>query len=122
MRESGYYAPGTEFDPRAPWNEKEPEEIEKDCEVWTAVKKTMPVPTQCYEPCEPWEEPDLSGVDWSDEFATRCRDIPEILRDLCELVKKYAPQQMTRREARYLRELLDDAEGWETDEIHVEEV
>jgi photosystem II stability/assembly factor-like uncharacterized protein len=28
MRESGYYPPGAEFDPRAPWNEVEPEEIE----------------------------------------------------------------------------------------------
>jgi hypothetical protein len=29
MRESGYYPPGAEFDPRAPWNQVEPPEI--DC-------------------------------------------------------------------------------------------
>ncbi len=28
MRESGFYPPGAEFDPRAPWNQIEPEEIE----------------------------------------------------------------------------------------------
>ena len=30
MRESGYYPPGTEFDPRAPWNQPEPVEC-PDC-------------------------------------------------------------------------------------------
>ncbi len=33
MRESGFYPPGAEFDPRAPWNQVEPEEIECfDCD------------------------------------------------------------------------------------------
>lgn len=31
MPESGYHAPGTESDPRAPWNEPEPEPC-ADCE------------------------------------------------------------------------------------------
>lgn len=31
MRESGYYPPGAEFDPRAPWNQIEAE-ICADCE------------------------------------------------------------------------------------------
>lgn len=28
MTESGYYPPGAEFDPRAPWNEREPTMVE----------------------------------------------------------------------------------------------
>lgn len=33
MRESGYYPPGAEFDPNAPWNQKDPPEIEcTECE------------------------------------------------------------------------------------------
>ena len=33
MRESGYYPPGAEFDPNAPYNQVDPPEIEcKDCD------------------------------------------------------------------------------------------
>lgn len=31
MYESGYYPPGAEYDPRAPWNEKEPNMVK--CEA-----------------------------------------------------------------------------------------
>ena len=123
MRESGYYPAGAEFDPRAPWNEVEPEEITRNCDVWTAVRKTMSIPTTNYVSYDPLDDPDTSDVDWGDEFAVRCRDIPEILKELCELVRKYAPVTLaSKRELRYIKELLEDAEGWETEETHVEEV
>jgi hypothetical protein len=122
MKESGYYPMGAEFDPNAPWNESEPDEVTRDCSVWTAVTKTMSIPTTNYVAYDPYDGPDLSDVNWGDEFETRCRDIPEILHDLCELVRKYAPVRVSKAEARYIRELLEDADGWETDEIHVEEI
>ena len=115
---------GAEFDPNAPWNEVEPEEIERECNVWMAVTKDMPIPTTNYVMTgDPYDnEPDTSEVNWEDEFVTNCRDIPEILKALCDLVRKYAPLNPTRGEAKYISRLLKEAEGWEVDEMHIEEV
>ena len=48
MKESGYYPAGTEFDPRAPWNEVElpPKDVEVTISV--TVSKTMKVPVRDY--------------------------------------------------------------------------
>lgn len=123
MLESGYYPAGAEFDPNAPWNECDPEEITRECDIWNSVRKTMPIATTDYVPVNPLDDdPDLSEVDWSDEFATRHYDIPELLEELSNLVRKYAPQGMTVSEQRHIRRVLSEAEGWETDELHVEEL
>ena len=52
MRESGYYPPGTEFDPRAPWNQ-EPCECE-ECEELDECSGECP----CCQPEEVEPDPD----------------------------------------------------------------
>jgi len=43
MKESGYYAPGTEFSPDAPWNRHDPEERELDVDVVVSFTINAPV-------------------------------------------------------------------------------
>ena len=57
MYESGYYPPGAEYDPRAPWNEKEPNMVK--CEAcngkgyhWYAYNIETDKETECTE--EAW--------------------------------------------------------------------
>lgn len=57
MYESGYYPPGAEYDPRAPWNEKEPNMVK--CEAcdgkgyhWYAYNIETDKETECTE--ETW--------------------------------------------------------------------
>lgn len=54
MYESGYYPPGAEYDPRAPWNEKEPNMVK--CEAcngkgyhWYAYNIETDKETECTE-------------------------------------------------------------------------
>ena len=48
MKESGYYPAGTEFDPRAPWNEVEVPPKEVEVTISAIVSKTMKVPIGDY--------------------------------------------------------------------------
>ena len=48
MKESGYYPAGTEFDPRAPWNEVELPPKEVEVTISAIVSKTMKVPVRDY--------------------------------------------------------------------------
>lgn len=45
-RESGYYAPGTEFDPNAPWNQREPEIV--PCDVCDGTGVDPEDGEECY--------------------------------------------------------------------------
>lgn len=49
MRESGYYPPGAEFDPSAPYNEVEPPEIDLGVTVYeTLTKETSVITNNAY--------------------------------------------------------------------------
>ena len=50
MRESGYYAPGTEFHPDAPWNQVDNPEKEFDVTCCQTLSKTVSVLTCDYIP------------------------------------------------------------------------
>ena len=43
MKESGYYPEGAEFDPRAPWNEKEITKEEIDVDLTLILKKKVKI-------------------------------------------------------------------------------
>lgn len=56
MKESGYYPEGAEFDPKAPWNEKESEEKEVEVTVSITLSKTVKVKVSDYEIIEAEDE------------------------------------------------------------------
>ncbi len=116
---------GAEHDPRAPWNQHDPEPRQYDCEVTVTLYKTMPVNTMNYIEEAP-EYPDylggvdLSEVDWEEEYRDQYYSVPTLLEkmaDMLEALTKDADKR-TRRDA---MELIEEARGWEVYETEVTE-
>lgn len=104
-RESGYYPPGAEFDPNAPYNQKDPEE--RTCEKHVAVTlEKKDVKIQVWEGCD---------EDWEESYNESCHTIPELLGLLGSYVRKEMdklPKEQKGKRLRY-RELIGECEGWE---------
>ena len=126
MNVSGNYAPGTEYSPNAPWNEREQEQVEFPCYVKVVLfNNRVDVPTRDYL-CEEIREEDYAGVEydtrnvcWEDEYNENCLSIPTLLNELKEMAKKELPSAHGYR-ARNLREIIKACEGWDVDEVVVE--
>ena len=120
MRESGYYPPGAEFDPNAPYNE--PVIPEQDFEVdveYVLQKKAVKVTTDDYSPEFDEEtghvDANTENTDWENAYNNSGHfTIQEMLDELKEYVK--ADMQTcspnTCKGAR-LKRLLEDCDGWE---------
>lgn len=119
MRESGYYPPGAEFDPNAPYNE--PVIPEQDFEVdveYVLQKIAVKVTTDDYRP-EFDEETGLvdantEDTDWENAYENSHYTIPELLSEL----ELYIKQDLERYKGsatkeRQLKEMLKDCQGWE---------
>lgn len=64
MIESGYYPPGAEFDPRAPWNEIDPEPKKIEVTVSITLSKTVEVEVTDYTAEEDSDEDGYHGVSY----------------------------------------------------------
>ena len=135
MIESGYYPPGAEHDPDAPYNQSEPEEIEVEVVISQTLSRSTKILTTDYIVNE-WEdfEPDEEGgfyrtggieYDFSDSdlkgaYEEQEYTIPELLdylkayliADIADCDKKSGKKQK-------LQHILDCCEGWEVDETEV---
>lgn len=135
MIESGYYPPGAEFDPNAPYNQPEPEEIEVEVVINQTLSKSTKILTTDYIVNE-WEdfEPDEEGgfyrtggteYDFSDSDLKRAYEeqdytIPELLDYLkAYLIADIADCDKESGKKQKLQHILDCCEGWEVDETEV---
>lgn len=119
MRERDYYPAGAYDDPAAPWNEVEQEEIERECEAYFEVRKTLDIATQEYVRYGFDDTVDTSFTDWRSEYSDRHYDPVELIGALADVVRQYADVPL--REKARIRRLLNEAEGWEIDNMIVEE-
>lgn len=119
MRESGYYPPGAELDPNAPYNE--PVIPEQDFEVdveYVLQKKAVKVTTDDYRP----EFDDETGhvgantedTDWENAYNNSHYTIPELLSELESYINKDLERYKgSATKERQLKEMLEDCQGWE---------
>lgn len=119
MRESGYYPPGAEFDPNAPYNE--PVIPEQDFEVdveYVLQKEAVKVTTDDYIPEFDEEtghvDANTENTDWENVYENSHYTIPELLSEL----ESYIKQDLERYKGsatkeRQLKEMLEDCQGWE---------
>lgn len=110
MIESGYYPPGAEHDPRAPYNEGETPEKEIEVTVSVTLSKTVKIKVSDYEIID-------SGKDEDGEYF---RDIDYSNCDLQNAVK----EQITLPQNAYKRivkkgKLYEDLKGWNVDDFEV---
>ena len=145
MRESGYYPPGAEFDPDAPWNEIAIPEKDFDIVCSQTLSKTVTVSTNDYTPgasgvdYEPddeggycasgWSDPDdTSDTNWNKAFSENEYHTPLQLigilkeylsKDLEKWEKedKKNPHKMAASQVRKYKALIEECEGWEEDDI-----
>ena len=116
---------GAEFDPSAPWNQRDPEPREFRCEVTVTVSRSDTVATTSYAEEAP-EYPDyaggvdLSNVNWEEDYYDNSPDLPTLLSELAARLEKWMPAGLPEREVRDARELIEQARGWKLVETEVE--
>ena len=130
MRESGYYAPGTEFDTRAPWNQKDNDEATRNIDYSCTMHRVAPVSTVNYVPgC--WEkdedgfafrnDDDFSDTDWVEEFNDQYRTPAKLIALLKEIATEFAAGHTVQKRLSTWQHIADDCEGWEVDDEYAEE-
>lgn len=124
MIESGYYPPGAEFDPNAPYNE--PVIPERDFEVMISqtMSRTVTVTTDDYQP--EFDEEDgntyanTENTDWKKVY----ENCDFKLQDLISELKQYVLKDMegtgpNTGKGSHLKRLLAACDGWIEDEYTV---
>ena len=137
MIESGYYPPGAEFDPNAPWNEVEvPEQefevtcsqtLSKSTTIWT--NDYIPGASGCdYEPdgeggycASGWkDDDDTSSTNWTQAYHN-CEMTPLDIINACSTLAKHLLEQGTSVVGPlHLKELIETCEGWNEDDLDIE--
>lgn len=125
MKESGIYAPGTEFDPNAPWNEEEQEEKEFEITVSQSLSKCVSVITNDYNIEKVSEKHnniheeiiDTSETSWRDVYAECDYHTPE---QLLLLFGKYIDYLLNGTPVPlgkpFLKNLKEECESWIIDD------
>lgn len=124
MRESGYYPPGAEFDPNAPYNQHDPDPVPVIANVTVTLTNDVRVFTEDY-CCDEDEHGELKNVhlncsykDVEKLIADQHKSIPELLRELAKYINGELADGCTSRSRKQeLESMLDDCKGWE---YHIE--
>ena len=126
MTESGYYPPGAEFDPNAPYNQSEPEPIKLDVYITQVFSKPTNIEVTDYEyevdeyeKCYYTSNCDLKGA-----TRNQVTTIEDILTELPKIYKELTTNDsgtITEYQLNRLKVLAKACEGWNLDEFEVVE-
>jgi hypothetical protein len=135
MIESGFYAPGTEFDKNSPWNQVENPEEEFNVTIVETLSKDVTIVTTNYNLEADYDEEgycrscDTSDTPWKDEYKKQgCTAIETIiavktyleevrLQQLTDLSNCRNLTESERKELRVVKDLIEQCSGWEQEEI-----
>lgn len=123
------YPPGATRDPLAPYNQSDPDEIERECEYSCVLKKVTDVATTDYIPGATYPEwdddhyvavnepDDTSNTDWLSAYH-ECEYTPyDLICKLKDIALTLAEGKMPERpknsRSKYWSELAKACEGWE---------
>ena len=126
MIESGYYPPGAEFDPNAPYNQSEPEPIKLDVYITQVFSKpaTIEVTDYEYEADEYEKCYYTSNCDLKGATCNQITTIEDILTELPKIYKELTTNDsgtITEYQLNRLKVLAKACEGWNLDEFEVVE-
>lgn len=135
MIESGFYAPGTEFDKNSLWNEVEYPEEEFNVTIVETLSKDVTIFTSdynlevdcdedgCYRNC------DISDTSWKEEYKKQgCTAIETLiavktyleevrLEQLIELSRCRSLTTEEQKELRVVKDLIEQCSDWKQEEI-----
>ena len=137
MKESGYYPPGAEHNPNAPYNQVEHEKVEVEVVISQTLSRSTKILitdyiAREYENIEPDNEGgfyrtkeieyDFSDSDLKGAYEEQEYTIPELLNYLkTYLIVDIANCNKDSGKKQKLQHILDCCEGWEVDETEVVE-
>ena len=109
---------GASCDPRAPWNEVEPDARNFDVEFMCLMRKKCEVSTSDY--TMTWEgEPDTSDTDWKGAYESDHYTPLELIGEFKKLIDKVY-DALPIKERRKYNILREECDGWDDDDIIVE--
>lgn len=115
----------------APWNEREKEEMEFDCEVLYTMRSVQPVSTRMYEVDgpEPWNgdyggvEVSTDNVDWYDEWCDCGLSPITIMHEFANLAERWMDGEMfSGKDKMKIGELIKEAREWIEVDVEVEKL
>ena len=136
MIESGYYPPGSEFDPNAPWNEAELKPVQVEVTISQSLSRSTTIEVTDYTIKE-WEDTEYikeegisrigKGIDYdfSDSDLKEAYEIQEYtIPELLEYLKSYLINDIAQcseesNKKKLLQCILKGCEGWTVDETEV---
>lgn len=139
MIESGYYPPGAEYDPNAPYNESVIPEKDFEVTCCQTLSRTVNVYTDNYIPgccgCDyedgvaiGWNDPDdTSNTNWAEEYHDNDHYTPLQLinlfkRALSDELNTILNEHPDKKREKYLRHLIEECSDWCEDDIeYIEE-
>ena len=126
MRESGYYPPGAEFDPRAPWNEQEVPERQFDVCISQTLSKSTRVTTNDYvyevdqDEDGVYETADTSDTNWEKAYKGEHLTPLQLIGEFKDFLTKHLPDPIVDlAEHKKWKNLISECEGWVEDELTV---
>ena len=123
MKESGYYPPGAEFDPNAPYNEPVIPEKEFSVTISQTFSKDVTVTTNDYAP-EVEDDGSIStnteNTDWREVYENHHFKIQDLLTELSNYITEDL-KSASPNTGKYihLKRLLEACNGWVEDEYEV---
>lgn len=117
MRESGYYPPGAEFDPRAPYNQVDPKPKQLEVVVSVTLSKTFTIDVDDYiieyegkdESGNYVQDIDYSGCNLAEAVKNQCF-LPQEAAELLEKAANGKPIQ---------KQQIEDLKDWIVDDFEV---
>lgn len=118
MNESGYYPSGAEFDPKAPWNEREIPERQFDVCISQTLSKSTSVTTKDYAldgMCI-----NTSETDWGEAYKKEHLTPLQLIERYKSFLSKHLPDPVVDikgfKEFKYL---IRECENWVNDETEI---
>ena len=127
MIESGYYPIGAEFDPAAPWNEREVPERHFDVCISQTLSKSTKVKTNDYtlelnQDEDGYPYSDTSSTDWEEAYKVEHLTPLQLIEEFKNFLSKYLPDPVVDiKEFRKFKHLTEECTGWIEDETEVME-
>jgi hypothetical protein len=139
--ESGYYPPGAEHDPNAPYNQVDPPEREFKVTATFSVDKEVTVRTSDYVAEEDWDDDmgkcesiDTSDTNWIAAYQEQHESIEDLLCEFKTMMEKrimdikFNAQRLgnpltsyEKKEIKHMEYLIEECQGWATHDFEVVE-
>lgn len=108
MSSIGGYPDGARYNPDAPWNQSDPEEIETNVLCSQTLSKTVPVITY-----------DVEDKNWEDVYHENDYHTPQ---QLLGLFKRYLQDMLgekiqVSKSPSYIKHLIKECENWDEDDV-----